>query len=781
MLMEQWAHRFFELSTELFAVLGSQGRILEANPAWNVTVGWSPTELRLEGYRGFIHPEDLAQVDSRLESLARRMGTTRFSCRWRCRDGTWAWLVWSVACSAVGGPLYCTVRRLESPPALEPGPTTSEPGGPLPPWAMSDSLPLGLYVVEVRTGAVLYANRRFCQLWGIESLESAIRKGQVTHEDVLGHCLRAGEAASVLRLVSPTEADTPPPLHADEAQLTNGRTLRRLSTPMGASGDESRYRLFAFEDVTERKRTEEALHRSEESFRKLIETAPEVIFVHRDQRFVYVNPTLLRALRYEHASELIGRSIWTIVHPDDLDMVRQRVHAVVARGELAPLREIRYLRRDGTWFDAESAGLPVDFDGVGAVVVMARDITERKRMQAQLLQSDRMVLAGTLAAGVGHEINNPLTYVMANLESALDAMHRLGGELGRMLPDGALAPSWSMTLKDTVELLKEAHEGATRVRNIVRDLKYISRQDEERRELLDVRESLEFSLKLASSELRPRAQVIKKYEDVPLVHADASRLGQVFLNLVVNAAQAIPEGDPTNQHVTLWVRPGPHGGVAVDVSDSGSGMPPSVLARIFDPFFTTKAVGSGTGLGLSICHGIMRGLGGDITVRSEPGHGTTFTVLLPPAPADAAPREVPVLLPPSSERAGRMLVIDDEPAVGRSLARIIGKRHQVTVVSSGEEALAKLDSGAPFDAIFCDLMMPGITGMDVYERVREREPGLSLRFIFITGGSYTARARQFLERIPNPRIEKPFDAQMIQQLVGEVLAVGVDGDVSGLE
>jgi CheY-like chemotaxis protein len=265
------------------------------------------------------------------------------------------------------------------------------------------------------------------------------------------------------------------------------------------------------------------------------------------------------------------------------------------------------------------------------------------------------------------------------------------------------------------------------------------------------------------------------------VHADASRLGQVFLNLVVNAAQAIPEGDPTNQHVTLWVRQGPHGGVAVDVSDSGSGMPPSVLARIFDPFFTTKAVGSGTGLGLSICHGIMRGLGGDITVRSEPGQGTTFTVLLPPAPADAAPREVPVLLPPSSERAGRMLVIDDEPAVGRSLARIIGKRHQVTVVSSGEEALAKLDSGAPFDAIFCDLMMPGITGMDVYERVREREPGLSLRFIFITGGSYTARARQFLERIPNPRIEKPFDAQMIQQLVGEVLAVGVDGDVSGLE
>ncbi|NTX63226.1 PAS domain S-box protein [Myxococcus sp. CA051A] len=773
MLMEQWAHRFFELSTELFVVLGAQGRILEANPAWNVTVGWSPTELRLEGARGFIHPEDLSAVEARLESLARTTGTMRFSCRWRCRDGTWAWLVWSAACSAAGGPLYCTVRRLESPPALdkERG-AVAEATGPVPPWAMSDSLPLGLYVVEVRSGTVLYANHRFCQLWGIESLEGAMRKGQVSHEDVLGHCLRAGEAAAFLRLnPTTTESDAPPPLHGDEAVLANGRMLRRLSTPMGASGDESRYRLFAFEDVTERKRTEEALHRSEQSFRKLIETAPEAIFVHRDQRFIYVNPTLLRALRYDHASELMGRPIWTIVHPDDLDVVRQRVHAVVARGELAPLREIRYMRRDGTWFDAESAGLPVDFDGVGAVVVMARDITERKRMQAQLLQSDRMVLAGTLAAGVGHEINNPLTYVMANLESAMESMVRLGGELGRMLPDGALAPSWSVSLKDTGELLKEALEGATRVRNIVRDLKYISRQEEERRELLDVRESLEFSLKLASSELKPRAQIVKRYEDVPLVHADASRLGQVFLNLVVNAAQAIPEGDPANQQVTLWVRPGVNGGVAVDVSDTGSGMPPSVLARIFDPFFTTKAVGSGTGLGLSICHGIIQGLGGEITVRSEPGRGTTFTVQLPPAPADATPREVPSVAAPSSERSGRLLVIDDEPAVGRSLARIIGKRHQVTVVGSGEEALTKLTSGGPFDAIFCDLMMPGITGMDVYERVREREPGLSLRFIFITGGSYTTRARQFLERIPNPRIEKPFDAQMIQQIVGEVLAV----------
>ncbi|QSQ21341.1 PAS domain S-box protein [Pyxidicoccus parkwayensis] len=514
---------------------------------------------------------------------------------------------------------------------------------------------------------------------------------------------------------------------------------------------------------------EEALLRSEQNFRRLIDTAPEGIFVHRDSRFLYVNPTLLKALGYGNASELIGQPIWCIVHPDDLDIVRQRVRTAVG-GDLAPLREIRYLRKDGTSYDAESVGIPVEFDGEKAVVVMSRDITERKRAQTQLLQNDRMVLAGTLAAGVGHEINNPLTYVMANLASAMESMGKLGGELARDMPDGPGVADWRSTLRETEGLLAEALEGATRVRNIVRDLKFISRQDEERREAVDVREPLDFSLNMASSALRHRARLIKKYEPVPPVYADASRLGQVFLNLLVNAAQAIPDDGSGDHHITVWVRLTPSGRVAVDVSDSGTGIPPNVLPRIFDPFFTTKPVGQGTGLGLSICDSLIRNLGGDITVRSEVGRGTTFTVHLPVAVENAHPVERPLPAPKdSAERRGHVLVIDDEPPVGRSLARILGTAHRVTVVGSGEEALAALNSGTAFDAVFCDLMMPGISGMDVYERVRESSPELSQRFIFITGGSYTTRARQFLERVPNRQIEKPFDVGLIHQFLGEVL------------
>jgi PAS domain S-box-containing protein len=496
------------------------------------------------------------------------------------------------------------------------------------PWSMDDSLPLGLYLMETLSGRVLYANRRFCELGGIEALEEALRQGEAMHAHVLQHWRPASNVGLFfLAPMNPT-GQVPSELQESEVVLPSGRTIRRLITPMRNLAGEAPCQLYVFEDVTERKRTEDALRRSELGFRKLIESAPDGVFVHRHQRFIYANPSLLKALRYTDASEIIGRPVWEIVHPDDLPLVRQRVSAVVDRGQTAPLREIRYLRKDGSWFDAESTGLSIEFNGVESVVVMARDITERKRMQSQLLHNDRMALMGTLAAGVGHEINNPLSYVIANLTLALESL-----------------PAGEGVDPELKELLQEALEGASRVRNIVRDLKSLSRQAEEQKSSVDVREALDFSIKLATSELRHRAQLVKQYEPVPPVHADASRLGQVFLNLLMNAAQAIPEGNTAAHRITVRVRRDISGRVAVDVSDTGAGIPPDVMARIFDPFFTTKPVGTGTGLGLSICHGIITGMGGEITVHSELGRGTTFTVLLSAVSSEPA---VPIRNPTSS-------------------------------------------------------------------------------------------------------------------------------------
>ncbi|HEX8702458.1 MAG TPA: ATP-binding protein [Myxococcaceae bacterium] len=635
-------------------------------------------------------------------------------------------------------------------------------------WRMSDDLPLGLYLVDTRSGRVLYANHHFFQLWHIEPLEESCRRGEGLHATVLQHCLPAvADAEAFLRRHSPEGGATTPEPGEDELALKDGRTLLRYSSVMrDARGAEGCW-LYVFKDITERKRTEQALQRSETTFRQLIESSPDGVCVHRNHRYVYANPTMLRAMRFERESDLIGRHILEFIHPDDREAISQRVRNIISSGQTALPQQMRTLRSDGTWFHTETVAMPIEFDGQPSVLVMGRDITERKQMEAQLLQADRMVVMGTLAAGVGHEINNPLTYVLSNLALAGEEVEQLARELEQQAPALEAARGWLARLGELKAMLAEAHSGADRVRTIVKDLKVFSRQGEERRTAVNVREVVEFSIKMSMHEVRSRARLVTQYDSVPEVLADGARLGQVFLNLLVNAAQAIPEGNAEQSEVSVRVRNDASGRVAVDVSDTGTGIPPEVLPRIFEPFYTTKPVGSGTGLGLSICHSIVRDLGGELTVRTELGRGSTFTVLLPLAPSVAHSGEAAAA--PVEKGRHRVLIIDDEPAVGRALARMLGKQHTSTVVENGQEALAKLLSGESFDAVFCDLMMPGLSGMDLYERLQEQKPELTSRFIFMTGGAYTPRARTFLETVPNGWLEKPFDAQQLHRLMAKGL------------
>jgi signal transduction histidine kinase len=387
----------------------------------------------------------------------------------------------------------------------------------------------------------------------------------------------------------------------------------------------------------------------------------------------------------------------------------------------------------------------------------AKDRAERTKMQEQLMMSDRMVSMGTLAAGVAHEINNPLASVMANIELAAADIANRAAKLG-MGDD----------FNELREELDDARVGAERIRNIVRDLKIFSRAEEDERGVVDVHRILDSTLRMAWNEIRHRAQLVKSYGEIPPVQANESRLGQVFLNLVVNAAQAITEGRAESNAIHISTRADREGWVIVEVADTGPGIPPEVLARLFTPFFTTKAVGEGTGLGLSICHRIVTSLGGLISVDSQMGKGTTFRVSLPPARFEVFPNAPPFpTVEVAASRRGRVLVVDDEPMITKAVQRMLSAEHEVLTIHSADEALRRISAGERFDVILCDLMMPQMTGMDLYAELLRVTADQATQMIFLTGGTFTSRARSFLDKTPNQRIEKPFSATQLRALVND--------------
>ncbi|HEY8091596.1 MAG TPA: hybrid sensor histidine kinase/response regulator, partial [Polyangiaceae bacterium] len=284
---------------------------------------------------------------------------------------------------------------------------------------------------------------------------------------------------------------------------------------------------------------------------------------------------------------------------------------------------------------------------------------------------------------------------------------------------------------------------------------------------LDVRGPLEAAIAMASNEVRHRARLEVDLAPVPAVVGEEGRLAQVFLNLLINAAQSIPEGAADRNAIRVTVRPDPDGGVRIEVADTGVGMDPAHVARIFDPFFTTKGQGGGTGLGLSICHGIVTALGGRIDVESTPGQGTAVRVVLPPAPhASATPEPATTTEAAAASTMNRrpsVLVVDDEPLILKVVSAVLAGDNDVTCELRGESALARIRAGARFDAILCDLMMPQLTGMDLHEAVLEIDPRQAEAMLFLTGGAFTPRARAFLDRVSNPTLEKPFDAEALKR------------------
>ncbi len=414
----------------------------------------------------------------------------------------------------------------------------------------------------------------------------------------------------------------------------------------------------------------------------------------------------------------------------------------------------------------DSAAPIVDDEGktLGGVVVF-RDVTEQRHLEARVARSERLAAIGTMSAGMAHEINNPLAYVLANVTFAIEGLLEVKEQLRSVAGSGADA--LASRVAEIADALGDARDGSERVHRIVHDLKKFGRLDKADASVLELSEVLESAIRMTENIVRHHARIRRQYGTTPFVEAAESQLGQVFINLLVNAAQAMGEGQVETKEIVVATHTDVTGRAVVEIRDTGPGIPQETLRRIFDPFFTTKDVGQGSGLGLSIAHSIVESLGGEISVESRVGKGTTFRVALPPAkPRDL--RKVPIAQPVAARR-GRVLVIDDEPAIGRVVSRVLQNEHDVIVVADAREALPRIAAGEVFDVVFCDLMMPGMTGMDFFEVLRESNPDLARRVVFVTGGAFTARTTEFLEKTSNASLSKPFDPIAIRRIVADYL------------
>ncbi len=442
------------------------------------------------------------------------------------------------------------------------------------------------------------------------------------------------------------------------------------------------------------------------------------------------------------------------------------LHARLARGEAVQLEhKLRHTSGEEVWL-AVTASPVLDEQGrLRYVTSIGHDITNQKQLQARMLRMDRVIAMGTMAAGIGHELSNPLTYTRANIDFVMGRMRQALEEAKRLRfdHDAPLSERGVGLIAHGEELLKslsDAAQGLERASEILHDLKAFTSPREAKVERVALEQALSRAISMAEHNLRHRATLQVEIGPLTPIHGDVSRLVQVFVNLLLNAAQAIPADAAERLISVRAIQLQAH--AQIDVEDTGSGIAPERLERIFEPFFTTKPPGQGTGLGLAICQNIVSAHGGTIEVESAPGR-TRFRVTLPSAPAqDEAPA-------PDTARRARLMVIDDEPHILRVMERLWRREHEVVSCLSAREALSLLEAGERFDAIFCDLMMPQLTGMGFFERLSALDPQQAARVVFITGGAFTEEAARFLETITNPVLRKPFDRQQLDALLCDYL------------
>jgi PAS domain S-box-containing protein len=703
--------RFFDLNLDLLCTSDARGYFLELNDSWTRHLGWSSAELKASPYLERVHPDDQERTLREASRLGRGDGElVAFENHYQHRDGGWVHLAWAAA--SQGGLIFAAARNVTAERLREATLRAREAHL----SALFDAMVEGV-VVQDREGRIVECNRAAEQILG---LSLAQMQGRTSMDPRWRSCRRDG---------SPFPGEEHPAM----VSLRTGLPVRGVEIGICLPDDSQRWLLVnaqplfpeaksspdavvcTFHDITDRINAESARRAS--LLGAILENLPA-------STLAIFDPALLIEERFglpiRQATASSGPESLLDWAPDGQKEALQALAQRCLQG--APGRIDWSV--DDVHLDIRLAALPGADQGGPRGLALAYDTTERDLLLRRAVSQERLATTGTLAAGVGHEINNPLAFVVSNLEFIHEEIQ----------PSGK---------SELTEAIHEALEGTERIRKIVRGLQALAREEGAPAPLA-LAPVVELAARMTQHEWRTRATLSLALSAVPPVFADEGRLVQVIVNLLLNAAQSFPSSDPDRNRISVRTALLEER-VALIVSDNGPGIPPDVLPRIFDPFFTTKPVGRGTGLGLAISDSIVRSLGGEIRCETSEGSGTTFQVLLPLAPGHQ---------PGVSTR--RVLLVDDEPTVLRAMTRLLQSEYEVVALADPQEALRRIELGERYDVILCDLMMPRLPGVELFRRCRALDGALADRFVFISGGILDQETLGLLGSVRNELLEKPF-------------------------
>jgi len=502
-------------------------------------------------------------------------------------------------------------------------------------------------------------------------------------------------------------------------------------------------------DITERKQ-------AEEKYQTIVRTTIDGFWLADMQgHFLDVNDAYCHLTGYSR-DELLNMAITDVEAIEEPEETAKRIRKIKEVGY--DRFETRHRRKEGEIIDVGISVNYLPIDG-GRMFIFIRDVTERKRAEEERRQleqkaqvASRLASVGEMAAGVAHEINNPLTGVMG---------------YAQLLMDREEIPP------DVRSDLAAINDGARRVAGIVQRLLVFSRQTKPQRKLVDINELIESTLVLRTYHLKVNNIKVATSLDhyLPETVADPGQIQQVLLNLIVNAETEMKLAHGKGK-LTITTEKSDNT-IKICVKDDGPGIKPAVIDRIFDPFFTTREVGQGTGLGLSLCYGIVAEHKGRIYAESQPGKGATFIVELPVVTEAKPPKRAePVLKKLKKTAKARILVVDDEQVVRDVVNRVLtGEGHKVKTVDNVADALKKIESER-YDLILLDIKMPGINGVELYKRIQKINKSLARRVAFITGDIMSADTEKFLSETKVAHIDKPFDAEQLIREVRHALTGG---------